>query len=181
MTSKEHVYDVIVIGGGVAGLSAAQELLRHGCGNICVVEAQNRLGGRVKQVTGLVPWALDAGAELVHGEDSTIASLLSQDLKADLLKKEYPNYVYWQDTGEVAACGDDAVEPNSDIEGTFDLIEQVYIPICILWLDFSCYHASWRSEVAVLAGPEAIGSLGQSDSYCHTTKSRANTACSKSR
>lgn len=46
----ERQHDVLIIGGGVAGLSAARELLENGCSNICVVEAQDRLGGRVKQV-----------------------------------------------------------------------------------------------------------------------------------
>eukprot|EP00892_Ulva_mutabilis_P009134 jgi/Ulvmu1/6593/UM003_0230.1 len=128
---RQQVHDVVIIGGGVAGLSAAQELLRNGCENICVLEAQNRLGGRVKQVSGIAPWALDAGAELVHGQDSTVASLLTDSLKVDLSKKEYPNYVYWPGTGEIeCACGDedehDEVEDKGNVvRQTFNLIEQL--------------------------------------------------------
>jgi cation diffusion facilitator CzcD-associated flavoprotein CzcO len=43
-------YTVVVVGGGVAGLSAAHQLLRKGVCDVLVVEAQDRLGGRVKQV-----------------------------------------------------------------------------------------------------------------------------------
>ena len=126
MGSKQRVHDVVIIGGGVAGLSAAQELQRHGCGDICVVEAQNRLGGRVKQVHGIAPWALDAGAELVHGQRSTVASLLVDDIKADLVKKEYPNYVYWRDSGEIAcACGEGGESEDTAVDSTFNLIAQV--------------------------------------------------------
>lgn len=126
MGSKQRVHDVVIIGGGVAGLSAAKELQRHGCDDVCVVEAQNRLGGRVKQVHGIAPWALDAGAELVHGQRSTVASLLVDDIKADLVKKEYPNYVYWRDSGEIAcACGEGGESEDTAVDSTFNLIEQV--------------------------------------------------------
>jgi len=37
--------DVIIVGAGLAGLSAARELKRYGIGSI-VVEARERVGGR---------------------------------------------------------------------------------------------------------------------------------------
>ena len=53
----EIQHEVVIIGGGVAGLSAAKELIAQGVTNICLVEAQWRLGGRVKQVTQATPLA----------------------------------------------------------------------------------------------------------------------------
>lgn len=41
---------VVIVGAGVAGLSAALHLLKEGVTQIIVVEAQGRLGGRIKQV-----------------------------------------------------------------------------------------------------------------------------------
>ena len=42
----EHRYDTIIIGAGVAGLTAAKQL--HAAHqNVLIVEAKNRLGGRV--------------------------------------------------------------------------------------------------------------------------------------
>ena len=38
---------VIIIGGGVSGLTAANELIDAGITNIVILEAQNRLGGRI--------------------------------------------------------------------------------------------------------------------------------------
>ena len=38
---------VIIIGGGVSGLAAANELIDNNITNIVVLEAQNRLGGRI--------------------------------------------------------------------------------------------------------------------------------------
>ena len=41
---------MVIVGAGVAGLSAALHLLKEGVTQIIVVEAQGRLGGRIKQV-----------------------------------------------------------------------------------------------------------------------------------
>lgn len=43
-------YDVIVVGGGVAGLSACAQLAQSGFKNILLLEASNRLGGRINTI-----------------------------------------------------------------------------------------------------------------------------------
>ena len=43
-------YDLVVLGAGLAGLSAARDLVRGGA-DVLVLEARNRVGGRVEQVT----------------------------------------------------------------------------------------------------------------------------------
>ena len=60
--------DVIVIGGGVAGLAAARALSQRGR-RVIVVEARPRLGGRVLTLHDRA-WPLPAelGAEFLHGE-----------------------------------------------------------------------------------------------------------------
>ena len=56
---------VVVVGAGFAGLAAAYELSRAGA-DVTVVEARNRVGGRVVSFTDLVPGgAMEGGAELV--------------------------------------------------------------------------------------------------------------------
>ncbi len=56
---------VIVIGAGFAGLAAAYELSRGGA-DVTVLEARNRVGGRVISFTDLVPGgAMEGGAELI--------------------------------------------------------------------------------------------------------------------
>ena len=57
----------LVIGAGIAGLSAAYELTQAG-ESCVVVEARNRLGGRMYTNYDFAGFPLEFGAELIHGE-----------------------------------------------------------------------------------------------------------------
>lgn len=43
-----HTYDVLILGGGVAGIAAAQQLTKAGITNYLIVEAHEELGGRMR-------------------------------------------------------------------------------------------------------------------------------------
>lgn len=60
--------DVLVVGAGAAGLASASALRRAGLHPL-VLEARSRVGGRVwtRHSPG-TPWAVELGAEFVHGE-----------------------------------------------------------------------------------------------------------------
>lgn len=62
----QHMKDVVVIGAGVAGVTAARELRRAGF-SACVVEGRERLGGRVHSIRDFCERPVEAGAEFVHG------------------------------------------------------------------------------------------------------------------
>ncbi|XP_076105042.1 spermine oxidase-like isoform X2 [Mytilus galloprovincialis] len=67
-TSLENVeLDVIIVGGGMAGIAAAQQLLQNGVNNILVLEAQDYLGGRIKTIDTEYGH-IDLGAEWIHGQ-----------------------------------------------------------------------------------------------------------------
>lgn len=45
--NKENYYKVIIIGAGIAGLSAANHLISNGIKDVRILEARNRIGGRI--------------------------------------------------------------------------------------------------------------------------------------
>lgn len=58
--------DVIVIGAGMAGITAARELTRAGH-SVAVLEARDRIGGRIKTIYDFCDGPVEGGAEFVHG------------------------------------------------------------------------------------------------------------------
>src|SRR6266496_665574 len=74
--AKQHHFDVIIIGGGVAGLSAASELAQSGM-SVIVLEARDRTGGRIHSIPGPQHYAIELGAEFIHGQPPEILDPLS--------------------------------------------------------------------------------------------------------
>src|SRR5262249_43589860 len=81
-------WDVIVVGGGAAGLAAAEELVRAGR-SVLVLEGRSRLGGRVwtERPAGW-PVPVDLGAEFVHWRSPEILGIARD---AGLLVVRLPN------------------------------------------------------------------------------------------
>src|SRR5438270_5053011 len=68
--------DVLVIGGGVAGLTAARELTGAGL-QVTLLEARDRLGGRI--YTRQTPdYPVELGAEFIHGRPEEIFALAAE-------------------------------------------------------------------------------------------------------
>jgi len=65
-------WDVLVVGAGVAGLTAYRDLTRAGLRVLCL-EARDRVGGRVRTVHDrFAPVPIELGAEFVHGRPPEI-------------------------------------------------------------------------------------------------------------
>jgi len=68
--------DVLVIGGGIAGLAAARQLTSAGQ-HVTLLEARDRLGGRI--FTQRTPeYPVEMGAEFVHGRPEEILALAAE-------------------------------------------------------------------------------------------------------
>lgn len=68
-------YDTLIIGAGAAGLAAGRRL--HDAGQqVLLLEARNRIGGRIWTVDDFADFPVEQGAELIHGENAVTHQLL---------------------------------------------------------------------------------------------------------
>src|SRR4051794_36346293 len=72
---SDAAHDVIVIGAGAAGLAAGRDLARAGR-RVLLLEARDRVGGRVASDTAAADGPVELGAEFVHGEPEVTLDLL---------------------------------------------------------------------------------------------------------
>jgi monoamine oxidase len=68
-------WDVVVVGGGVAGLAAAGRLAQAGK-TVLLLEARSRLGGRVRTIAGPAGEPIELGAEFVQGTPAELLEVL---------------------------------------------------------------------------------------------------------
>ncbi|KRC60498.1 hypothetical protein ASE14_05645 [Agromyces sp. Root81] len=74
---QTRTWDAIVIGAGVAGLGAARTLADAGR-SVLVLEARNRIGGRMWTDRTSMSIPIERGAELVHGSTVSTWGLIDQ-------------------------------------------------------------------------------------------------------
>jgi monoamine oxidase len=105
------IYDVIVIGAGVAGLAAARVLSDSGR-RVAIVEARDRVGGRLLSVHGETP--IELGAEFIHGLPASSWNLIHE---ASLPTYELAGEQY---------CFDDALNKcGEEWNQTFDILHHM--------------------------------------------------------
>ncbi len=80
-------YDLVVLGAGLSGLSAARDLVAGGA-DVLVLEARNRVGGRVEQVTLDDGRIVQLGGEVIGNSHTAY-----QQLVAELGLTLIPSYV----------------------------------------------------------------------------------------
>lgn len=118
---------VVVVGAGVAGLTAARDLHRRGY-EVVVVEARDRIGGRVFTDTRLgLP--LDLGASWIHGIDGNPIATLARQAGIPTTVTRYANSItYGPDGRPLGAAAERALERNlryflDEIEGPRENLE----------------------------------------------------------
>lgn len=93
---------VIVLGGGIAGLYSAYLLGKTGS-KVVLIEATDRVGGRIRSVADPSGHVMDLGAEWISSEDKTVKSLVrelglklqSAPLQPDLFSGTYKKAGTW--------------------------------------------------------------------------------------
>ncbi|XP_068223289.1 uncharacterized protein [Palaemon carinicauda] len=106
---------VIIVGAGVAGLSAAKTLLENNVTDILILEADHRIGGRVRTYReGDI--LIEEGAEWIHGDESNPLHRLAKVLGELSPFKDY----YLQDS---RLTTNDGQPINASV---FDLIDLIF-------------------------------------------------------
>lgn len=70
---------IIIIGAGPSGVAAATRLLENNLNNITILEAEARIGGRIRSVM-FGDAFIDLGAHWCHGEKDNVVYNLVKDL-----------------------------------------------------------------------------------------------------
>lgn len=114
--SSGKVYDAVIVGAGISGLTTAQALLsKHGMSNFLVTEGRERVGGNITSVesNGYV-W--EEGPNSFQPNDSMLQIAVDAGVDKDLVFGDptAPRFVYWEKKLRATPSGLDAV--------TFDLL-----------------------------------------------------------
>ncbi|CAK9807642.1 Peroxisomal N(1)-acetyl-spermine/spermidine oxidase, partial [Anthophora quadrimaculata] len=94
---------IIIIGAGAAGISAAAGLIKKGLENVVILEAKNRIGGRINTVE-FSDNVVELGAQWVHGELGNIVfNLASQHKLLDSSKcfNDFDAHIFVTANGEI--------------------------------------------------------------------------------
>lgn len=109
---KDGTHDVLVIGAGMAGLTAARALAESGL-KVLVVEAQDRIGGRI-WTRHIGDEAIELGAEFIHGRPPELWALIEE---AGLETYEREGTQVCFEDGSLSDCGGEIRTVFEGLEG----------------------------------------------------------------
>lgn len=96
--TKAEGRPILIVGAGVAGLAAARML--HDAGfSVTVLEARDRIGGRIWTNRTLDGLALDLGASWIHGVEGNPLTALADAANIDRVATDYDNMLVYRADG----------------------------------------------------------------------------------
>ena len=105
---SERNRKVVIVGAGIAGLAAAAELKAGGFRDVVILEARDRIGGRIwtGSLSGGIP--VDLGASWIHGVKDNPITEIARDNNIEVRRTNYRNEaVHARDGGQLPLSGGD--------------------------------------------------------------------------
>lgn len=97
---------IVVVGAGIAGLAAARTLQNQGH-EVVILEARNRIGGRIWTSTRWPEIPLDLGATWIHGVNGNPITQLAQQIQAKQVITSYNKSITYNTNGKVFSAQDE--------------------------------------------------------------------------
>jgi monoamine oxidase len=91
---------VLIIGAGAAGIAAGRMLHDAGC-DVLILEARDRIGGRIHTDFSFADFPVELGAEFIHGERTVTHDLVNQAGLATIPVVRMDN-LWWAEAGHKA-------------------------------------------------------------------------------
>ncbi len=111
---------VIIIGAGAAGLAAAERLASAGK-DLTILEASDRVGGRIRHLEGFADFPVELGAEEVHGLENCLVPLV-KEAGAELIRHEtLHDYIRYD--GKLISL--EAARAGEDLREAFEFVDTV--------------------------------------------------------
>lgn len=121
MPGFAQIYDTVIIGGGISGLAAATQLHQKKY-NILILEARDRVGGRIWSMNR---WgtALDLGASWLHGVDNNPISPLIAESSIKTMPTSYNSEDYQKKLDDMVLYDETGKQiPQQEIDTTTPLL-----------------------------------------------------------
>lgn len=112
--SKFKDYTVVIIGAGAAGLYTGWYLQERGF-KVTILEASDKIGGRIRSLAGFADFDIELGAELIHGNQTEWYRIVTEQVGAKLNNQAKEDFYFFRE---------DDTNPNEPILKSESVAEQ---------------------------------------------------------
>jgi flavin-dependent amine oxidoreductase len=146
---SEKMVDVLVVGAGAAGLTAARDLGTAGL-KVYVIEARDRIGGRIYTLhDSSVEVPIELGADFIHGQPSEIWEIVQ---RAGLRTSEVMGENWCVESGHLAPCHDLSLKDMQG-KGIIRRIDRSALPRMSFLFSTGEWMPVWWTQLPISTGP----------------------------